>query len=100
MSKIPGHASIQTGLSTSEPYSLSALQHLTEEQRSRWEYLIALIQTAETSSQVARYTAIADGYAQGLRDARAITPEQCDELHAQMRLKEVVAANRTSQGLL
>lgn len=86
------HAALRSG----EP-ELQALLQLTEAQRSRWDYLLRLIDQAETSSLVARRAAMADGYSFGLRDAGAITPNQCDQLTEQLKSRETQNAHRVSR---
>lgn len=91
-----GQASAQYFTVTSDDQEFSVQLQLTEEQRSRWDYLLSLIDQAETSSLVARWVAMADGYLLGLRDAGAITPNQCDQLTEQLKSRETEQAHRVS----
>ena len=86
---------MHAAFSSDEP-ELQVLLKLTAAQRSRWDYLLHLIDQAETSSLVARGAAMAAGYSLGLRDAGAITQSQCDQLAEQLKAHETENAHCVS----
>ena len=80
----PGLASFQSYSYSTDDAPLGALQQLNDEQRARWEALQQQIEQADGVARV-RALALAEGYALGLRDGRALDHGQHDELLAKLR---------------
>lgn len=98
MNDDPGLAGSWHQSYSSEPVELNALLQMNDEQRSRWEWFLMAVENANSDKLLTRLAGEANGYSLGLRDARVISPTQCDELYSQLRSRESEAATRLGGG--